>query len=131
MRSLMTAAALTLCATPLLAGQPQNFTLQTAQDLVSLCALEEQDPMMEAGRSFCYGYISGAHQYHQAIHPHGDTNVCLPEPKPTRAEAAAQLVAWAKTNTQYLQEPPIDMLFRFAEATWPCPKKVAKTKAGR
>lgn len=128
MRSLIAAAALTLCATPALAGEPKNFSLESAQDLVNLCALTEQDPMMEAGRSFCYGFISGAYHYHRAIHPEGDS-ICLPEPRPTRAEVAAQWVAWAQANAETLQESPVDSLFRFASTTWPCPKPPAK--AGR
>jgi len=36
-------------------------------------------------------------------------------------------VGWAKQNSQYLGERPVDSLMRFATAQWPCPATVQPT----
>ena len=41
---------------------------------------------------------------------------------PTRDEATAMFVNWARKNPQYMSERPVDSLMRFAAATWPCRK---------
>ncbi len=100
----------------------EDFKVQTAQELVDLCSVPQGDPMYEAARAFCYGFIAGAYQYDQSIHAGADSKplICLTDPKPTRAEAAAMFIRWAKDNSQYLTERPVDTLFRFGVATWPC-----------
>lgn len=107
------------------AHSADNFQLRNAQDLADLCAVPDGDPMVEAARGFCYGFLSGAGEYHRAIHlgPRDKPLICPPEPKPTRAEAAQGFVDWARANPQYMKETAIDALFRFAMAKYPCPKK--------
>jgi len=46
---------------------------------------------------------------------------CMAEPQPTRQQAVQMFVAWAKQNSQYMGERPVDSLMRFATAQWPCP----------
>ena len=48
--------------------------------------------------------------------------VCLPNPTPSRNEVAAMFVEWAKANSQYMNEAPVDSEFRFMSAKWPCKK---------
>jgi hypothetical protein len=52
---------------------------------------------------------------------------CLPEPQPTRQQAVQMFVAWAKQNSQYLGERPVDSLMRFVTGQWPCPATVQPT----
>ncbi len=123
------AASLSLWAVQALAADHKEFDLRNAQDLVNLCAVPDGDAMAEAGRSFCYGYLSGVYQYYVAIQDRGKTSapkICIPDPKPSRAQAAALFVDWAKANGRYMQEPAVDSLGRFAQATWPCTKAKAK-----
>jgi hypothetical protein len=46
--------------------------------------------------------------------------VCLPEPVPSRDKATAMFVEWANAHPQYMGEKPVETMFRFLEATWPC-----------
>ena len=98
-----------------------DFLVRTTQDYVKLCSASESDPLYQAAIGFCHGYAVGAYQYHQAIASDTRTDfVCLPQPPPTRAEALQMFVTWAKENPQYMQERPVDTLFRFLENKFPC-----------
>jgi hypothetical protein len=100
-----------------------DFLVRTTQDLVKLCTADEKDPLYQAAIGFCHGFTAGAYQYHQAITKSGAERtsfVCVPEPPPTRAEAIQMFVAWTQENPQYLNEPPVDSLFRFLATKFPC-----------
>lgn len=100
----------------------EDFNLRTAQDLVDLCAVPDGDPMVEAARAFCYGFLSGAGSYHRSVNAGKKARplFCLPEQKLSRAEGSKLFVDWARVHPQYLGEAPVDALVRFAVATWPC-----------
>jgi len=100
----------------------EDFELRTTEKLVDLCAVPDGDPMVEAARGFCYGYLTGAGNYHRALKQGKDSQplFCLPEPKMTRADAARLFVSWGRANPRHLKEAPIDGLIRFAVTTWPC-----------
>ena len=133
--------AVSVCTLALLPGLSysaatrESFNLRNAQDLVDLCAVPEGDPMTEAARGFCYGYLSGAGQYHRATHltARDKPLFCLPEVKalPTRAEVARRFVEWGQSHPEHMQEPAIDALVRFAVETWPCPEKPQKPGKAR
>lgn len=118
------AAAALLPMPVLAAATADSFELRNAGDLVELCDTPASDGMAEASQSFCYGFLSGAASYHQAIN--GGKNphplFCPPQPRVSRSEAARLFVGWGRSNPQYLSEPPVDALMRFAVATWPCPQ---------
>lgn len=126
MRKVVIAAIAAAALLPLqsrAASTVEDFDLSTAEDLVGLCAVPDGDPMMEAARGFCYGFLSGAGNYHRALNAGKKAKplFCLPEKGTiTRAEAAKMYVAWATANPQHLKEAPIDNVIRFAVATWPC-----------
>lgn len=129
--AIIAALTLTLNLSQVQAATPENFNLRNAQDLVDLCAIADADPMAEAGRSFCFGYLTGAYHYDQALYANAKdraSRVCVPEPRPTRAEGAAQWVAWAQSHPQFMNDPAIDVLYRFAIATWPCPTPAGKPR---
>ncbi len=100
----------------------ENFQTRTTQDLVSLCESPTPDPLHKEAVNFCEGYIVGAYSFWDAEHPDpgADRLVCLPNPAPTRDTATAMFVQWAKAHPQYMGDKPVDTLFRFAEAAWPC-----------
>ena len=67
--------------------------------------------------------LGGYHFYLATNSGKGDMRlVCLPNPTPSRNEVAAMFVEWAKANSQYMNEAPVDSEFRFMSAKWPCKK---------
>jgi hypothetical protein len=120
-------AALAMAALLPLQGQAANeVEMRTAQDLVNVCAVADDDPNVEGARAFCYGFLSGTASYHASINAGKKAKplYCLPEAGVSRAEGARLFVAWGRANPKYLGEAPVDALMRFAAATWPC--KTAK-----
>ena len=120
-------AALAMAALLPLQGQAVNeVEMRTAQDLVNVCAVADDDPNVEGARAFCYGFLSGTASYHASVNAgkKGKPVYCLPQAGVTRAEGARLFVAWGRANPQYLGEAPVDALMRFAATTWPC--KAAK-----
>jgi hypothetical protein len=106
----------------------ESFQLRGAQDLVDLCAVPDGDSMTEAARGFCYGFLAGAYQ-HALAENGGDAakvGICLPDPKPNRAEVARMFVAWGKDHPQHMAESAVDAVFRFGHATYPCAKKKSR-----
>lgn len=119
-----TLLALSLVPAAAHAAGRESFQLRNAQDLIDLCGTPEGEPMAEAARGFCYGFLAGAYQHALAVAggvPE-KTGVCLPDPRPSRAEVARQLVAWGNAHPQHMGESAVDALFRFGHATWPCPR---------
>lgn len=101
----------------------EDFDLRAAEDLVDLCAVPDNDPMAEAARGFCYGFLSGVNHYHRAVNAGKKARplYCLPANAAlTRAGVAKMYVDWGTANPQYSKEAPVDNLIRFAVATWPC-----------
>ena len=43
-------------------------------------------------------------------------------PAPSRNDAIAMFLEWAKVHTQYMGEKPVDTEFRFLIEKWPCKK---------
>ena len=103
---------------------PEEFVARTTQDLVDLCAATPDDPARVPAIHFCEGYIAGATAHHQVVRAAlgRGPDFCPPQPPPTRDQAVALFVQWAKSNGQYMKEAAIDGLFRFLETTWPCRK---------
>lgn len=104
-------------------GQAANeVEVRTAGDLLNLCAVADDDPSVEGARGFCYGFLSGAANYHWSLNAGNEAQplFCLPAEGVSRAEGARRFVAWGRANPNYLNEAPVDGLMRFASATWPC-----------
>jgi hypothetical protein len=109
---------------PMIAGAVScdDFRAQTAQDLLHVYAASPTDPLYTGAISFCHGYWVGAYQYYQAATsgPGGTPFICPPNPSPTREEAVKMWIAWAREHPQYVGERPVDNIFQFAAAQWPC-----------
>jgi len=101
-----------------------DLELRTAGDLMNICGTADNDPLFEGASGFCYGFLSGTAHYHRSANAgkKGKPLYCLPEGGVSRADAAARFVAWGRANPQFMSEPPVDGLMRFAAATWPCKK---------
>jgi len=128
------ALAVTLGAAPIAARAAlteDDFFIRNAQDLVALCGVAPGDPLAREAIHFCHGFVSGAWQYHQSVNsgPQSAKLVCPPDPPPTRAEAVAMFVTWARVpeNGKYMTDPAVDTMFRFLIEKWPCANAPAPT----
>jgi hypothetical protein len=99
-----------------------DFEAKTTQNIINLCTASSEDPLFAQAVNFCHGYLVGAYHYHvaQASGPDGERMVCMPEPPPSRNEAIAMFIEWAKAHPEYRNEPPVETEFRFLIETWPC-----------
>jgi hypothetical protein len=72
--------------------------------------------------SFCHGFAVGAYQYYQQSVAASQTGrfVCAPNPAPTRTEAIAGFVAWAKAHPEVMDAVPVDSMFRHLAERYPC-----------
>ena len=102
----------------------EDFVLATTQNLVNLCAVSADDPRAKEAIQMCEGYMVGAYHYYLATNSGKNDMrlVCMPNPPPSRNDAVAMFVAWAKANPQYMKEAPVDSEFRFLGEKWPCKK---------
>ena len=109
---------------PALAGaaSEKDFEVQTTEKLITLCTVSLDDPLYHQAINFCHGYLVGAYQYYEVTEsgPGGLKMVCFPDPAPSRNEAIAMFVEWAKAHPQYWGERPVETEFRFLMESWPC-----------
>ena len=100
----------------------KDFEVHTAQELINLCSVSADDPLYHQAINFCHGYFEGAYQYYEAMTagPESEKFVCVPQPKPSRNKAIGMFIEWAKSNSQYMQERPVEAEFRFLQEKWPC-----------
>ncbi|MBP2311277.1 Rap1a/Tai family immunity protein [Azospirillum soli] len=122
------AAIITAAATSTVGAQTvptpteTNFQVRTTGDLIRLCEASPTDPTGIAALHFCHGFAVGAYQYHQiAAAAEGKRRlICAPNPPPSRNEAIAAFVAWAKQNPNQMNTPPVEGMFRFLAQRYPC-----------
>jgi hypothetical protein len=100
----------------------EDFQMLTTQDLVDVCSVKPGEANYEGALGFCYGFEEGSFQYYMALAAGSpeDAFICPPQPTPSRADVMQWFLAWARDNPRYLNERPVDGLFRFLQATWPC-----------
>jgi hypothetical protein len=123
--SLAGAAALLLAAGAASAQvTKQNFMLRTTGDLVALCGVSRDDPNAAAAIHFCHGYYVGVDHFAELTgRPFRNVLYCPPEGlKLTRDEVLGMLVGWHRRNPQFAAEAPVEGVYRWASATWPCKK---------
>jgi hypothetical protein len=101
-----------------------DFEVKTTQNLMNLCTAAPSDPNYQAAIHFCHGYLVGAYAHYSAQHasPKAKHLFCMPDPVPSRNDAIAMFIEWAKAHPQYMGEKPVDTEFRFLVEKWPCKK---------
>jgi hypothetical protein len=103
------------------AGTADNFQLNTTGDLVALCSAGSSDPMMTAAVSWCHGFMVGTYRVLAQEELRARHKVfCVPTPQPTRSDAIAGFVAWAKANPSQMGQSPSDSVLAYLEASFPC-----------
>jgi hypothetical protein len=120
-------AGIALCAAALpAAGQAavieDAFQLRTTGDLVELCSVAPSDPMGTAALNFCHGFALGVYRVletENAARRMGKL-FCLAEPMPTRNQALADFVQWAKATPEVMSQAPADGLTGYLTRKYTC-----------
>ena len=99
-----------------------DFQARTTGDLVRLCEAVPSDATGIAALHFCHGFTVGAYQYHQIVAAAENKRplFCEPKPRPTRNEAIAGFISWAKKNPGAMDTPPVEGIFRYLAQYYPC-----------
>ena len=121
MRGLILVAALMLSGVAV-AADTNTFQVRTADDLVRVCSLTPEDPLYKNAMGLCHGVLLGAWGYYDSTVSAENRFVCAPNPKTTRAAVMSGFVTWAESNSQYMNDVPVDALFRYLAASYPCAK---------
>ena len=100
----------------------EDFDAHTTRQFISLCTVSPDDPLYHQAINFCHGYFEGAYQYYEAMTsgPKSIKLICVPDPLPSRNDAIAWFIDWAKANPQHMDEQPVEAQFRFLMEKWPC-----------
>jgi hypothetical protein len=113
----------------------ENFLLRKGSDLVELCSVAAEDPLQVAAIHMCHGFGVGVYQTLVAVSAHEkvDDFLCPPNPPPSRNQAFADFLVWAKKpeNAGHLSESPAALVGHFLVTTAPCPKATAATGGAR
>jgi Rap1a immunity proteins len=99
-----------------------DFQVTVTGDLVRLCEAAPTDATGIAALHFCHGFAVGAYQYHQiaAAAENKPPLFCEPSPRPSRNEAIAGFVSWARQNPGAMSAPPVEGMFRYLAQSYPC-----------
>ena len=119
-----TCAATTMAAQAQTGPTEQTFRVPTTTALAELCADTSSGniTMTTAAQNFCHGYLLGAYQILAQVNAaRGTPAFCIPKPAPTRNQAIAEFVSWAKANPSDAGLPPADGVFEFLAQRFPCP----------
>ncbi|MFQ5657706.1 MAG: Rap1a/Tai family immunity protein [Candidatus Methylomirabilales bacterium] len=103
------------------AANREDFLVKTGEDLVELCEVDDNDPLLTAALHFCHGFAVGTYRTLVAA-TREDPVVCEPEDPVSRNEAILMFVEWARANPAYLSEAPEELVVRFVLQQWPCPQ---------
>jgi hypothetical protein len=107
-----------------------SFKLRSTADLVDLCSASSSDPLYTAAVHFCVGFGVGVYrtlEEHQAALEH--RWFCPSGEMPTRAQAMADFVTWARAAPDQMAAQPTDSILAFVIQRNPCPQEApARTR---
>ena len=105
------------------AATEANFAANTTGDLVELCSATPDNVIGTAAVNFCQGFAQGAVsvEMQNLAAFRGPKLFCMPNPLPTRTDALAEFVKWARASPDRTAGTPTDGLFRFLSERYPCP----------
>jgi hypothetical protein len=118
MRTAFHMAAALLLAGPVAAAETEDYLLETAEDLASLCAA----PADASAIHMCQGFLVGTNRVFETVgNALGDPLYCLPrDGSASRDTAARDFAAWVAATPEAATMSPTDGLLRWARATYPC-----------
>jgi hypothetical protein len=121
--------AVALCAvaaagTSRAAVTEDSFLVRNTGDLIDLCSAVQSDPMFTAATNFCHGFAVGVFRVlHEEDRARRSRHLfCPPNPTPSRSEAIASFVQWAKTSPNQTAQPAADGIAAFLSQQFPCPR---------
>jgi len=124
MKRMIPALALLLASGTAFAQPSQVDHVQTVADLAAICDPSITGiPRLEA-IAYCQGFLTSAGQYHALMNPPGGPMrplFCVPNPGPTIAQSGVAFARWARENPSHANEPALDGMLRWAQASFPCP----------
>ena len=99
----------------------EDLQLTSAGDLVDVCSVVPEDEHYPTAMAFCYGFFEGAIRYAEAITgaSYHKKLVCAPDGT-TRVEAVEVFVTYMNHNVEYLDDAPVDGIYRALIPRWPC-----------
>jgi hypothetical protein len=120
----LAAAFLTTLSMSASAVTEDNFLAKTTGDMIALCSADNADSMHTAAVNFCHGFVVGAYRVLAAEDETLGANkaFCPPATLPSRNEAIANFIQWAKSNPSVESLPPTDGMLKFLMANYPCGK---------
>jgi hypothetical protein len=107
------------------AAELQDFQVNTVDQIARLCGASPSSDLYVEAIQFCYGYISGAVQFHNSIvGARGIQPIACPPASATREEFARYFANWAESTATPEQraEPAIQGMARAAALRYPCPR---------
>jgi hypothetical protein len=101
-----------------------SFLVRSTGDLIELCSAAPADAMYTAASNFCHGFAVGVYRVlqEQDMARRSNRLFCAPNPTPTRNEAIANFVQWAKADAQRLAQSPADGIAMYLAQQFPCPR---------
>lgn len=99
-----------------------DFSVDSGQDLLEICTLDQGHPNYWEAQAFCFGYFQGGADFHQALvsGPNSKPLICPPADASIR-DAVAIFVTYAGGHPESLDQAPMDVVFRAVSEEWPCP----------
>lgn len=122
---LAAAAAIAFAWNGAQAAELEDFKVRSTAQLAALCGASPDNELYAEAIQFCYGYLSGAAQFHNAVVGQGGLKpLACPTGEPSRSEFARYFAGWARgtATPEQLAEPAVQGLARAAVAKWPCPR---------
>ncbi len=99
-----------------------DFQLRSTSDLVDLCSASPSEAMGTAALNFCHGFALGVYrvlQEQQMASQHARL-FCVQGPTPSRNEAIADFVQWARATPSVMSQPPTDGIAAYLVHKFPC-----------
>jgi len=118
-------ALLPFAATQAKALSLDDMKLETTQNLVDICSVDEAHPDWAPIMTFCVGYIWGAGDFHNAItkSPNVARLICAGDDVDLSVRQVVDIfLVWAEGNPQHMGEPPVEGLARAFVEKFPCEK---------
>lgn len=110
----------------------QSFSGGTTADLATLCGATGNEPVAIAAVAYCHGFLAGVGQLHTALTGASGplrSPYCVPDPRPSISQVAANFVAWSRANPQHAGDSAAVGLTRFAHVQYPCAARPAAARS--
>jgi Ssp1 endopeptidase immunity protein Rap1a len=116
-------AAVAVCGAQAAPATQDDFQVQTTANLVALCSADQTDPLYTAAQNFCEGFVVGTYRL-IAIQEAASTSrrrlFCPAASGPTRNQAMADFVQWARGRPKTLASSPTDGIVEYLVTKYPC-----------